>query len=148
VVARSNTLAETARLDVVRRLQVEYSLIERAAERELLPMAHALGLGVMAWSPLASGILSGKYGATAAADGQRLQKVAMRTLDERSLAIAAAPARSRPNSAARRAGGAELVACEAGRDAAAGRAHTGTVGRQPGLPRVRSDAAQVAQLDA
>ena len=88
VIARSNTLAELRGWTSFVGLQVEYSLIERAAERELLPMAHALGLGVMAWSPLASGILSGKYGSTAAAEGQRLQKVAMRTLDERSLAIA------------------------------------------------------------
>jgi len=42
-------------------LQVEYSLIERSAERELLPMAEALGLGVNLWSPLAGGLLTGKY---------------------------------------------------------------------------------------
>ena len=42
-------------------MQVEYSLIERTVERELLPMAHELGLGVLAWSPLGSGVLTGKY---------------------------------------------------------------------------------------
>lgn len=42
-------------------LQVEYSLIERGAERDLIPMAHELGLGVMAWAPLGDGILTGKY---------------------------------------------------------------------------------------
>jgi aryl-alcohol dehydrogenase-like predicted oxidoreductase len=42
-------------------LQIEYSLIERTVERELLPMAGALGLGVTAWSPLAGGVLTGKY---------------------------------------------------------------------------------------
>lgn len=42
-------------------IQVEHSLVERTAERELLPMAVALGLAVCHWSPLASGILSGKY---------------------------------------------------------------------------------------
>jgi aryl-alcohol dehydrogenase-like predicted oxidoreductase len=41
-------------------LQVEYSLIERTTERELLPMATGLGLGVTAWSPLAGGMLTGK----------------------------------------------------------------------------------------
>jgi aryl-alcohol dehydrogenase-like predicted oxidoreductase len=38
-----------------------YSLIERSAERELLPMARALDIGVTAWSPLGGGVLSGKY---------------------------------------------------------------------------------------
>ncbi|GIH17744.1 aldo/keto reductase [Rugosimonospora africana] len=42
-------------------LQVEYSLLERTSEGELIPMAQELGLGVMPWSPLKSGLLSGKY---------------------------------------------------------------------------------------
>jgi aryl-alcohol dehydrogenase-like predicted oxidoreductase len=42
-------------------LQIEYSLIERTVERELVPMAKALNLGLTAWSPLARGILTGKY---------------------------------------------------------------------------------------
>jgi aryl-alcohol dehydrogenase-like predicted oxidoreductase len=42
-------------------LQIEYSLIERTVERELIPMARELGLGVVPWSPLASGVLTGKY---------------------------------------------------------------------------------------
>lgn len=42
-------------------LQVEYSLLERTAERELLPMARALGLGVLGYSPLANGVLTAKY---------------------------------------------------------------------------------------
>ncbi|GAA2513870.1 aldo/keto reductase [Winogradskya humida] len=42
-------------------IQTEYSLIERSADRELLPMAEALGLGVNLWSPLAGGLLTGKY---------------------------------------------------------------------------------------
>jgi aryl-alcohol dehydrogenase-like predicted oxidoreductase len=88
VVARSNTLAELRGWTAFVGLQVEYSLVERSAERDLLPMAHALGLGVAAWSPLASGILSGKYADGTAGEGARLQKVAMRPLDDRSLAIA------------------------------------------------------------
>jgi aryl-alcohol dehydrogenase-like predicted oxidoreductase len=88
VVAQSNTLAELRGWSSFVGLQVELSLVERAAERELLPMARALGLGVAAWSPLASGILSGKYADAAAGEGARLQKVAMRPLDERALAIA------------------------------------------------------------
>ncbi len=42
-------------------LQIEYSLLERTVEGELIPMARELGLGVTPWSPLKSGVLSGKY---------------------------------------------------------------------------------------
>ena len=42
-------------------LQIEYSLIERTVEGELIPMAQELGLGVTPWSPLRGGVLSGKY---------------------------------------------------------------------------------------
>src|SRR6478672_12764777 len=42
-------------------LQIMYNLIERSAERELLPMARALDIGVTVWSPLGGGVLSGKY---------------------------------------------------------------------------------------
>jgi len=42
-------------------LQIEYSLLERTVEGELIPMALELGLGVTPWSPLKSGVLSGKY---------------------------------------------------------------------------------------
>ncbi|MCE1203260.1 MAG: aldo/keto reductase [Holophagaceae bacterium] len=43
-------------------LQIEYSLIERTVEHDLLPMAQACGLGVTPWSPLKGGLLTGKYG--------------------------------------------------------------------------------------
>jgi len=42
-------------------IQVEYSLVARTAERELLPMAEGLGLGVLGYSPLGGGLLTGKY---------------------------------------------------------------------------------------
>jgi aryl-alcohol dehydrogenase-like predicted oxidoreductase len=42
-------------------IQTEYSLAERSAENEILPMAEALGLAVNLWSPLAGGLLTGKY---------------------------------------------------------------------------------------
>ncbi len=41
--------------------QVEYSLLERGVEREVLPACEALGLGVLPWSPLGRGVLTGKY---------------------------------------------------------------------------------------
>ncbi|XVU30281.1 aldo/keto reductase [Actinoplanes sp. CA-054009] len=61
VVARANTLAEWRGWSPFVGLQVPYSLLQRDVERELLPMASALGLGVTAWSPLAGGVLTGKY---------------------------------------------------------------------------------------
>ncbi len=42
-------------------LQIEYSLLERSVEQELIPLALEFGLGVTPWSPLKSGALSGKY---------------------------------------------------------------------------------------
>jgi len=42
-------------------LQLEYSLLERTSEGELFPMAQAMGMGIMPWSPLKSGFLSGKF---------------------------------------------------------------------------------------
>jgi aryl-alcohol dehydrogenase-like predicted oxidoreductase len=41
--------------------QMEYSLVQRGIERELIPAAAALGIGVLAWSPLGRGVLTGKY---------------------------------------------------------------------------------------
>jgi aryl-alcohol dehydrogenase-like predicted oxidoreductase len=52
-------------------LEVPYSLAAREVEREFLPMARALGMGVCAWGPLSGGLLSGKYAAGAADDGPR-----------------------------------------------------------------------------
>src|ERR1700675_4412324 len=42
-------------------IQIEYNLLQRTPERDLLPMAEGFGLGVMGWSPMAAGILTGKY---------------------------------------------------------------------------------------
>jgi aryl-alcohol dehydrogenase-like predicted oxidoreductase len=60
-VAQANTLADLRGWTRFVSLQIEYSLTERSVERELIPMAKALNLGVTAWSPLASGLLTGKY---------------------------------------------------------------------------------------
>ena len=61
VVSRANTLAQWRGWAPLAGLQVPYSLVQRDIERELLPMAEAFGMTVAAWSPLAGGILSGKY---------------------------------------------------------------------------------------
>jgi aryl-alcohol dehydrogenase-like predicted oxidoreductase len=67
--ARFQTLAEQRSWERVSALQLEYSLVERAIEREHVPMAQALGMAVVPWSPLASGFLAGKYQRGAGADG-------------------------------------------------------------------------------
>jgi aryl-alcohol dehydrogenase-like predicted oxidoreductase len=72
LVSRANTLAELRGWSPFINLQIEYSLIQRTVERDLLPMARALEIGVTAWSPLAGGLLTGKYkqGLEAAGDSR------------------------------------------------------------------------------
>jgi aryl-alcohol dehydrogenase-like predicted oxidoreductase len=60
-VAQANTLAPLRGWSSFIGLQIEYSLLERSVEQELVPMAQELGLGITPWSPLKSGVLSGKY---------------------------------------------------------------------------------------
>ena len=62
---------------------MEYSLIERDVERELLPMARAFGMAVTPWSPLGGGVLSGKYNANPSVAGRLAEQ-----LDEGTLRIA------------------------------------------------------------
>ena len=78
-------------------LQIEYNLIERTVERELIPMARELGLAVVPWSPLASGVLAGKYSQADLDAGRGLGTpggsrknvaAAQGSLNERGLAIA------------------------------------------------------------
>jgi aryl-alcohol dehydrogenase-like predicted oxidoreductase len=77
-IAQANTLAELRGWTQFVGLQIEYSLIERTVERELIPMAKALNVGVLAWSPLARGVLSGKYHGDGKADGGRMSKEGMK----------------------------------------------------------------------
>ncbi len=89
VVSRANTLAELRGWTPFVGLQIEYSLIERTVERELVPMAEAMGLGICAWAPLGGGVLTGKYTQGAAADTKRAAMNEHR-VNERNLAIATA----------------------------------------------------------
>jgi aryl-alcohol dehydrogenase-like predicted oxidoreductase len=61
VVSASNTLAELRGWSQYVGLQIEYSLIERTVERELIPMAQKFNLPVVGWAPLGGGVLTGKY---------------------------------------------------------------------------------------
>ncbi len=61
IVSRANTIAEFRGWNRFVGLQIEYSLIQRTPERDLIPMAEAMGLAVTPWAPLAGGALTGKY---------------------------------------------------------------------------------------
>ena len=74
-IARADLLAEVRSFAPIIGVQVEYSLVERSAERELLPMAEALGLGATLWSPLGGGFLTGKY--RESLDDNRANKLGM-----------------------------------------------------------------------
>jgi aryl-alcohol dehydrogenase-like predicted oxidoreductase len=60
-VARAQTLAEARGWERICAMQLEYSLVERNIEREHLPAARELGMGLCAFSPLGGGVLTGKY---------------------------------------------------------------------------------------
>ncbi|WP_029349237.1 aldo/keto reductase [Bosea sp. 117] len=59
--AEAQTIAHFRGWAPIIALQLEYSLLERTSEGELFPMAQGMGMGVMPWSPLKSGFLSGKF---------------------------------------------------------------------------------------
>ena len=83
VIAQANTMAELMGWSKFVGLQVEYSLLQRAPERELLPMAKNFGLTLLPWAPLAGGALTGKY---LKGDPGRIKEGSKR-LNERSVAI-------------------------------------------------------------
>lgn len=60
-IAQANTMAQFRGWSPFVALQIEYSLLERSVELELVPLALEFGLGITPWSPLKSGALSGKY---------------------------------------------------------------------------------------
>ena len=71
-VAKAQGIAERRGLARIATLQAYYTVVGRDLEREIVPMLDSEGVGLMVWSPLAGGLLSGKYdGEGAAADGRR-----------------------------------------------------------------------------
>jgi aryl-alcohol dehydrogenase-like predicted oxidoreductase len=76
--SRAQTIAELRGTEPLAALQMEYSLAERSIENEFIPLGIRHGMGTMVWSPLASGLLSGKYKPSRGQDfGQgRLQTMA------------------------------------------------------------------------
>jgi aryl-alcohol dehydrogenase-like predicted oxidoreductase len=93
-VSQANAIAELRGWSPFTALQVEWSLIERGVERDLVPMAIDLGIAVTPWSPLGGGVLTGKY--TRGADEGQPRRYAVSEewakmkLTERNLAIARA----------------------------------------------------------
>ncbi|WP_328604069.1 aldo/keto reductase [Amycolatopsis sp. NBC_00345] len=94
-VSRMQAIADLRGWSPLVALQLEYNLIERTGERDLIPMARELGLGVIPYSPLAGGVLAGRYTrddldpAKVAADGTRKGfNLANGDVTERNLAIA------------------------------------------------------------
>jgi aryl-alcohol dehydrogenase-like predicted oxidoreductase len=95
-IARMQAIADLRGWAPLIALQVQYNLTERTAERDLIPMAREMGLGVIPWSPLAGGILAGKYtrahlgvsDGDAVSDGTRTSVIITnRLLSERRLSI-------------------------------------------------------------
>jgi len=86
--ARANTLAELRGWTRFAAMQIEYSLAERTPERELIPMSRAMDVGVCAWSPLAAGVLTGKYSQEAAAGEKRRLDVNKRPVSQKRAALA------------------------------------------------------------
>ena len=91
IVSQANTLATLRGWSAFAGIQIDYSLVERTSERELLPMAKALGLGVALWGVVGQGLLTGKFHRAAdpkaPADTLRAGMTARR-ISERNLAIA------------------------------------------------------------
>ncbi|EWC61831.1 putative oxidoreductase [Actinokineospora spheciospongiae] len=93
-VSRMQAIADLRGWSPLVGLQVEYNLLNRAAERDLIPMARAVGLGVTPYSPLAGGLLTGKYSRadlTAADTGEGTRRsfnAGLGLVNERNLAIA------------------------------------------------------------
>jgi aryl-alcohol dehydrogenase-like predicted oxidoreductase len=94
IVSQANTLAKLSGWTPFIALQIEYNLIERTPERDLLPMARAFDLGVTVWSPLGGGVLTGKYSQGGSTSGRaeptRRDASPFVRVDDYTLAIAAA----------------------------------------------------------
>ncbi len=86
IVAQANTLAQCYGWTPFVALQVEYSLIQRTPERDLLPMAKAFDLAVTPWSPLGQGVLTGKYNRQNQGNSEEQKR--LEQISEKNLAIA------------------------------------------------------------
>ncbi|MEN0099803.1 MAG: aldo/keto reductase [Brucella pseudogrignonensis] len=88
--ARAQTWAEAHALSQPISLQLPYSLVERSIEQEFVPLGQNLGMGITAWSPLAMGLLSGKYRAGGEGRLNRDNAEGLGLFTERNIRIVAA----------------------------------------------------------
>ncbi|TPI42169.1 aldo/keto reductase [Mesorhizobium sp. B3-1-6] len=133
---RAQAIAELRGYEPICALQLEYSLAQRDIEREFVPFAMHHGAGIMVWSPMASGLLSGKYRPTQAGNAGRLDGFRNTThpsfqkFSERNWAIVAEL---------------ETVAAELGRSMA--QVALNWAATQPGIASVILGATKLAQLE-
>jgi len=88
VISRAVTMAELRGWTPFCAIQSQYSLVERNAERELLPMSQDLDLAFTAWGALGTGLLTGKYNNDPTGGGGRIHSAGWGELEEHKLAIA------------------------------------------------------------
>ncbi|WP_026100128.1 aldo/keto reductase [Fortiea contorta] len=90
IIAQANTIAQFQGWTQFVALQIEYSLIQRTPERDLLPLAKAFDLAVTPWSPLGGGVLTGKYNQPLreGEEAGRLANGSMGSISEQNLKIA------------------------------------------------------------
>ncbi|MEH2079418.1 MAG: aldo/keto reductase [Nostoc sp.] len=89
IVSQANTIAHYQGWTQFIALQIEYSLIQRTPERDLIPMAKALDLAVTPWSPLGGGVLTGKYNKPSQEGGEQGRVVSLGgEVSQKNLAIA------------------------------------------------------------
>ncbi|AVH73398.1 aldo/keto reductase [Nostoc sp. 'Lobaria pulmonaria (5183) cyanobiont'] len=89
IVSQANTIAHYQGWTQFTALQIEYSLIQRTPERDLIPMAKALDLAVTPWSPLGGGVLTGKYNKPSQEGGEQGRVASLGgEVSEKNLAIA------------------------------------------------------------
>ncbi len=88
IVSKSNTLAELKGWNQFVALQIEYSLIERTVERELLPMARDFDMAVTPWGAIGGGVLTGKYNKGKEAETKRYKEGESSRISDKNLKIA------------------------------------------------------------
>jgi len=87
-IAKANAIAEERHWTRFNAIQAEYNLLERTSERDLIPMAEQENLSVLAWSPLAGGLLSGKYSSINKGEIKRTRLEKSQRVNDHNLAIA------------------------------------------------------------
>jgi aryl-alcohol dehydrogenase-like predicted oxidoreductase len=89
-VSRAQAFHELRGYAPIAAMQLEYSLVQRSIEREHLPLGRTYDIATTAWSPLAGGILTGKYTANASDGPKRMDSMQLQPLNDRNRKIAEA----------------------------------------------------------